>query len=277
MTNHQLIGYQKGDSFLYDLSGASKLVFFVLVSVATMTTYDTRLILFIGAFSLYLFKQTKIPWKSISFVITFMTFFAVLNIVMIYLFAPTYGEDIYQAKTILFDGVGPFYLTSQELFYLFNVTLKYFSTVPLAILFLITTHPSQFASSLNQIGVPYKIAYAVSLTLRYIPDVQEEFYTIRTSQEARGLELSKKAKLFERIKGNLQILMPLIFSSLDRIDVVATAMELRRFGKLKKRTWYSYKPLSKNDIVTILFAIVIVCLSLILFFINHGRFYNPWH
>ncbi|MCU9534399.1 energy-coupling factor transporter transmembrane component T family protein [Streptococcus sp. CSL10205-OR2] len=276
MANHQLIGYQKGDSFLYDLSGASKLVFFVLVSVATMTTYDTRLILFIGAFSLYLFKQTKIPWKSISFVITFMTFFAVLNIVMIYLFAPTYGEDIYQAKTILFDGIGPFYLTSQELFYLFNVTLKYFSTVPLAILFLITTHPSQFASSLNQIGVPYKIAYAVSLTLRYIPDVQEEFYTIRTSQEARGLELSKKAKLFERIKGNLQILMPLIFSSLDRIDVVATAMELRRFGKLKKRTWYSYKPLSKNDIVTILFAIVIVCLSLILFFVNHGRFYNPW-
>ena len=39
-----------------------------------------------------------------------------------------------------------------------------------------TTHPSQFASSLNQIGVPYKIAYSVSLTLRYIPDLQEEFF-----------------------------------------------------------------------------------------------------
>lgn len=56
-----------------------------------------------------------------------------------------------------------------------------------------TTHPSQFASSLNQIGVPYKIAYSVSLTLRYIPDLQEEFFTIKMSQEARGMELSKKA------------------------------------------------------------------------------------
>ena len=53
---------------------------------------------------------------------------------------------------------------SGNLFYLLNLVLKYFCTVPLAILFLMTTHPSQFASSLNQIGVPYKIAYAVSLT-----------------------------------------------------------------------------------------------------------------
>ena len=58
-----------------------------------------------------------------------------------------------------------------------------------------TTHPSQFAASLNQIGIPYKFAYSVSLTLRYIPDVQEEFFTIRKAQEARGLDLSQKAGL----------------------------------------------------------------------------------
>ena len=49
-----------------------------------------------------------------------------------------------------------------------------------------TTHPSQFASSLNQIGVSYKIAYSVSLTLRYIPDVQEEYQTIKLSGSQRG-------------------------------------------------------------------------------------------
>ena len=37
----------------------------------------------------------------------------------------------------------------------------------------------------------------------------------------------------KRIKGNLQIVIPLIFSSLERIDTVSTAMELRRFGKIK--------------------------------------------
>ncbi len=37
--------------------------------------------------------------------------------------------------------------------------------------------------------------------MRYIPDIQEEFYTIRMSQEARGLELSRKGKVMDRIKG----------------------------------------------------------------------------
>lgn len=272
----RLIGYQANKTFIHHLSGASKLIYFILVSVACMTTYDTRLILFISLLSLILLKMAKIPWKNISFVISFVTFFAIMNVIMVYLFAPNYGQDIYQSQNILLKGWGSYNLTTQELFYLFNLSLKYFSTVPLAILFLTTTHPSQFASSLNQIGMPYKVAYAISLTLRYIPDVQEEFYMIRTSQEARGLELSKKAKLLDRIKGNLQIIIPLIFSSLDRIDTVSTAMELRRFGKEKKRSWYSARPFSKLDILTIGLALTIVSLTIFLFFINQGRFYNPF-
>ena len=95
-------------------------------------------------------------------------------------------------------------------------------------------HPSQSVClSLNQIGVSYKIAYSVSLTLRYIPDVQEEYQIIKLSQEARGLELSKKANFVQRVKGNLQMISPLIFSSLERIETISTAMELRRFGKKK--------------------------------------------
>ena len=202
--------------------------------------------------------------------------FALLNVLMVYLFAPQYGVEIYGAKTVLLDGLGTYSITAQELFYLFNLALKYVCTIPLALIFLMTTHPSQFASSLNQIGVSYKIAYSVSLTLRYIPDVQEEYQTIRLSQEARGLELSKKAKLVQRIKGNLQIISPLIFSSLERIDSISTAMELRRFGKNKKRTWYSYQAMEGKDYGMILTALAVLILSVLLIFLNQGRFYNPW-
>ena len=75
---------------------------------------------------------------------------------------------IYNQRTELINGIGRFTLTSQELFYLFNLILKYISTVPLALIFLFTTNPSHFAASLNQLGVNYKISYAVSLALRYI-------------------------------------------------------------------------------------------------------------
>ena len=38
--SNRLIGYQSGQGFLYDLSGASKMLFFILVSVACMATYE---------------------------------------------------------------------------------------------------------------------------------------------------------------------------------------------------------------------------------------------
>ncbi|HEL1587215.1 TPA: energy-coupling factor transporter transmembrane protein EcfT [Streptococcus suis] len=275
MSQH-LIGYQPGKGFIYQLSAVTKMLFFLLISIIAMVTYDTRLILVIAVFSLSLFRLSKIRLKDVSFVLVFTTIFALLNALMVYLFAPQYGVSLYGAKTVLWEGLGIYTVTSQQLFYMLNMVLKYFCTVPLAVVFLMTTHPSQFASSLNQIGVPYKIAYAVSLTMRYIPDIQEEFFTIRMSQEARGLELSKKGKLMDRIKGNLSLVVPLIFSSLGRIDTISTAMELRRFGKNSKRTWFTHQALQKQDYLVFLVIALFACTAIALFILNQGRFYNPW-
>lgn len=276
MSQQKLIGYHPGTGFIHSLSAVSKLLFFLIVSILAMITYDTRLILFIAVFSLALFKMSGIRYKEISLVLILTIIFAAMNALMVHLFAPRYGVELYGADTPLLSGLGVYSLTSQQAFYLVNLLLKYFCTVPLAIIFLMTTHPSQFASSLNQIGVSYKVAYAVSLTMRYIPDIQEEFYTIRMSQKARGLELSKKGKLMDRIKGNLSLVIPLIFSSLERIDTISTAMELRRFGKNKKRTWYTQQPLQRIDYAVLLFILALVVVTIYLFFINQGRFYNPW-
>ena len=273
---NKFIGYRQGHGFLYQLSGSSKMIFFILVSLAAMVSYDTRFILGLSLCSVILFRWAKIKWVDISFAMTIVFLIALFNLLIVYLFAPSYGEEIYGTKTLLFAGWGRFYITSQEVFYLLNLILKYFCTVPLAILFLMTTHPSQFAASLNRIGLSYKLAYSVSLTLRYIPDVQEEFSMIKLSQEARGLELSKKASLVSRIKGNLQIVTPLIFGSLERIDTIATAMELRRFGKYKKRTWYQAQPARGKDYLVLAIALIILLISIGLILLNQGRFYNPW-
>jgi energy-coupling factor transport system permease protein len=125
--------------------------------------------------------------------------------------------------------------------------------------------------------VNYKAAYAVSLTLRYFPDMVRDYNDIALAQQSRGLDLSKKEKLMTRIKNTVNICVPLIFSTLGRIDSISNAMDLRGFGKHKKRTWYAKKPLTKNDYLCIglCFAILI---GVVLFcnLHNHGRFWNPF-
>ena len=48
--------------------------------------------------------------------------------------------------------------------------------------------------------------------------------------------MSRKQNLVKRLKSASAILIPLILSSMDRIEVISNAMELRGFGKGKKRT-----------------------------------------
>ena len=89
MNRQSLIGYRNGQGFIYNLSAVSKLLFFLAFSVVAMVTYDTRLILCIAVFSLSLFKLSGIRYRDVSFVLLFTTVFALLNALMVYLFAPT--------------------------------------------------------------------------------------------------------------------------------------------------------------------------------------------
>lgn len=276
MNEHQTLGYHPDNTMIHRLNATAKLVFLLLVSVACMTTYDTRYLLIVSVFSLVLFKLANIKWHQISFVMKFIFFFSLLNLSAVYIFEPEYGVHLYGSRHLIFEGIGRFTLTQEQLFYLFNLVLKYFCTIPLALVFLLTTNPSSFAASLNKIGLSYKISYAVSLALRYIPDIQEDFFSISQAQQARGFEMSKKGKLSQRLKGTGQIVLPLIFSSLDRIETISTAMELRRFGQKKKRTWYVDQPFKSKDYLLMLSSVLLFALSLLLFRVNGGRFYNPF-
>lgn len=275
MHNEQILGYQPGNSFIHTLNATTKLIFLLLVSIACMVTFDTRFLLAVCILSLILLKVAKIKWSQISFIVKFIMLFALINIIAVFIFQPTYGQTLYHSKTILINA-GYFTLTVQELFYLLNVILKYICSIPLVLLFLLTTNPSQFASSLNKIGISYKIAYSISLALRYIPNIQSSYWAISAAQQARGSELSKKAHLSQRIHGTLNIVIPLIFSSLDKIDTISTAMQLRRFGSKKKRTWYVTQPFRLADYLVITLAFILVLIVIILFKTNPGRFYNPF-
>lgn len=274
--NSEMLSYIKKDSPIHKLTGATKFILFLLWVITAMITYDTRLLVAMLIVGIVSFKISKIEFKEISFILYFIIIFLMLNAFMIYIFSPEQGVDIYGTRTVLVHLIGPYTITLEQLFYEFNVILKYFATIPMALLFILTTDPSEFAASLNKIGVNYKAAYSISIALRYIPDIQKDYKDIAFAQQARGIDLSSKEKLFKRIKNAASILMPLIFSSLERIDKISIAMELRAFGTNKKRTWYKRKQFTKSDYIAIILFILLLIVALVLVKVDGGRFYNPF-
>ncbi len=274
---NNLFNYIEKDSPIHRLSGATKLGALILLSFAAMTTFDTRFLLLLAVFSFVLFALSKIRLRELKVLFLFTLVFMILNNLLIYLFSPEHGVTIYGTRHVLLSIWGRYTITGEQLFYHLNVVLKYLATIPLVMIFVSTTDPSEFASSLNRIGLSYKIAYSVSLALRYIPDIQNEYQEISLSQQARGLEMAqKKERLIKRLTNAAQMLFPLIISSMDRIEVISNAMELRGFGKGKKRTWYSSRPFKKGDWISIILSVAALLISIALNFVNKGRYYNPF-
>ena len=270
------LGYIHRSSPIHRLTGAAKLLMVLLVSIAAMITYDTRFLLAIIVGSVAMFALARIRLSELKTILLLIGTFMVLNNLFIFLFAPEEGTHIYGSRQEIIRLSASYALTREQLFYQLNVTIKYFSIMPLALIFFVTTDPSEFASSLNQIGVSYRVGYSVALALRYIPDVRRSFHEISQAQQARGIDLSRKAKLSARVRGATAILFPLIFSSLDKIETISNAMELRSFGKDKKRTWYRGRPLSRWDYLVICTSAFMVVIAIALNVINGGRFYNPF-
>ena len=276
MAAKTVLNYLPRRSFVHDLTGTTKLAFFLLFTFAGMLTYDTRVLLGLLGVSLLAFRASRIRVKEIRFMLVFMLVFLLMNNFFVFLFNPNQGTEIYGTRHVLLSLPGRFAVTAEEVFYLFNITLKYFIALPVAILFISATDPSEFAASLSGIGVSYRVGYSVAIALRYIPDIQRDYHSISQAQQARGVELGKKEPLFTRLKNAAGILLPLILSSLARIDVISNAMELRGFGKDKTRTWYRRRPFARNDHLVLALGAALLAGSIVITFHDGNRFYNPF-
>ena len=272
----RVLSYEEKDTWIHRLSGVTKLVFFLLWSITSMLSYDTRVLVVMLICSLLIFKMSRTEWRQVGTVFKFIMLFLVINLLAIYVFSPDQGAKIYGSSTPLFGGTGRYALTKEQLFYECNVMIKYLTVIPAVFMFIVTTNPSEFAASLNKVGIHYNIGYSLAIALRYIPDVQDEYKKIKHAQEARGIEMSSKSSLKDRIKSTSATLFPLIFSSMDRIDIISNAMELRGYGKHKERTWYSERALQRNDYIVLIVTILFSVVALVITFHDGSRFYNPF-
>jgi len=270
------INYIDTKSPLHALNGITKFALFIAWVTVVLTTFDLRLIALLIIVGLGLLKMTQVPLKVYKPLLIGTASVLSLNALFMFLLAPGQGTVFMGSSTVLLELPAGYSLTQETLFYLVTVTLKYFSMFPIALVFVFTTHPTEFAASLNRIGVPYKIAYAVSLTLRYLPEVKNDFVNIMHAQQARGLDISKNTPLFQRLQNVAKILGPLIFSSLDRAEEISNAMTLRGFGRHKSRTWYSLRPLTRQDKLLLAAITLVVIAAITKRLIDQQLFWYPF-
>ena len=158
MAANTVLNYLPRQSVVHKMTGTTKLAFFLLFTFASMITYNTWVLLGLMAVSFAAFKLSHIKLREVRFMLIFMLVFLLLNNLFIFLFDPNQGTTLYGTRHVLFHLFWRYDVTAEQLFYMVNISLKYFVALPVAILFISATNPSEFAASLNSIGISYKAA-----------------------------------------------------------------------------------------------------------------------
>ena len=155
----KLFSYNYADTFIHHLSGLTKLICFLVLTFAVMFSYDIRVILFILFFSLIILKISSIKFSQIELMVIYVAVFILTNAILTFIFSPEKGVSIYGTRHVIIKFIGHYILTWEQLFYQITKVFKYVSVIPLGIIFLLTTNPSEFASSLNGIKISYNIGW----------------------------------------------------------------------------------------------------------------------
>lgn len=284
MENSFLISYLPGDHLVQRLNGSTKILLLAASLALIMVSFDIRILLPTLAFNLILVLSVRPKWRQIRGITLFIIFMNLFNILLMYLVSPTIGVSEIGQSHVWFAITTRYVITPETIFYLGIRLLKMLSMFVASLWFVLSITPSQLAVGLYRLHVPYKVCTVVSLGLRSIPDILRNYHDIKNSLQMRGLELDKrKASLFKRLRQSLTILIPLLLSSFERVDVITSAMDLRLYGVGKKRSYYVYKAPNGTDWIFRFFAltqiiIFVIYLVLVVFMRPAGaeRIWFPW-
>ncbi len=100
--------------------------------------------------------------------------------------------------------------------------------------FVMWTSPNELTLLLVKLGLPQKYAVLLGLALHFLPIMEKDLRTIYDSQQARGLELTTT---WQKVKGLVPIILPLILRALKRAQEVALSMELKGYTRFPSRTF----------------------------------------
>ncbi len=153
---------------------------------------------------------------------------------------------------LLFDSGGnpllpleplPLRITDEGLSRGLYVTWQFAGLVISAAILTMTTLPSDLVAGierllrpLSRVGVPsQEIAVMISMALRFMPMMLEEYERIRMAQTARGADFTT-GSLMLRARAVAALAVPLILSSFRRADELAMAMEARGYRRGPRTT-----------------------------------------
>lgn len=276
--------YRKREkSFIQSFDPRAWVIFYACYLLATLSSWDVRTLTPFFLIALFVLFTSGVKWHEIRraflFIIGFVFFFAVLTFL-----TGRGGAEHYEQEHLIREFRASFSIggwtpvlkiTVERAFFAFTQMIRVSSVAIMTILIPYSLNPALYGITFKGVGLPDKFAYAMDLTMRFIPTFGRDFQLTMDAQRARGYELDKiSGGIIQQVRKLGPIFVPVTIHAIISSEDIIDAMDLRAFG-VGPRTWTDTLTYQTRDRVWIAFGVMILIGGMILGGLGYGRFWTP--
>lgn len=248
-----MLEYSQGDTLIHKLNPLSKMLMAFLLCLSSFVSSYIFMAVCIIAINLTIATMAGIAKKALSLLKTLLKIGIVLFLLQIFFI---------RTGNMILDL--PFGLIITDVGLEFSVLLVLRlvgATMPLVLMLTVTKMSDLTNVFVQKLHIPYKYTFAFITALRFIPIFENEMNGIMEAQTARGVQFDTKNPI-KKMKLVLPLCVPLLISSVKRIEGSAISAELRGFNIRKKNSGYKKYGFYLTDYLIMLLAVVtlIICL-----------------
>jgi len=275
--------YKERNSLIQKFDPRAWIIFYACFLAATLFFWDVR---FLAPFFLIAWGAlitSKLTWQEIRRPLLFIGGFVIVFAFLTFLTGRG-GSELYKEEHVIYSLKASFSLlgwqpsfdvTAERSFFAVSQLVRVFSIAVMTILIPYSLNPAYYGVTFKGLGLPDKIAYAMDLTMRFIPTYGRDFQLTMDAQRARGYELDKlSGGLFAQVRKLGPIIVPVTIHAIIGSEDIIDAMDLRAFG-IGPRTWLIELHYQMRDRILIGFGIGLLLFSLVVTFLGYGGFWLP--
>jgi len=275
--------YRDRNSIVQKFDPRAWMIFYVCFLVSTLMFWDLRYLTFFLALALLSLYGSRIQfremYRALIFILGFVTFFAFLTFL-----TGRGGMEVYTEEHTIRTISAPFTIfgwqptltiTVERIFFAISQLFRVFSIAIMTIIIPYSLNPALYGVTFRGLGMPDKFAYAMDLTMRFVPTFARDFQLTYDAQRARGYELENiRGGLIAQVRKMAPLIVPVTIHAIIGSEDIIDAMDLRAFG-IGPRTWLIQLHYRWRDYALIAFSIVLLVVSLSLSLFGFGKFFVP--
>lgn len=249
------LDYSEGTSILHKMNPLSKMIVALFISISCFLCGGHLFVFGIIILNLVLAAIGKILNRGLGMLKALLKLSIVLFLLQIFF--------IREGLIILNLPLG-LYITDIGLSFSSLLVLRLIgATMPLALMLSLTQMNDLSNVMVEKLGIPYKYAFSLTTAIRFIPVFMNDMQAIMEAQTARGVQFDTK-NIIKKIGLILPLCVPLLVSSVKRIEYGALSAELRGFHNRKKNSGYKQYNFHFSDVAALMLSFTLLISAIIL-------------